>query len=279
MTRYGLLIDVTRCNGCYNCQLACKDEYVGNDHPPYSLSQPQSGQFWMRIEEKERGKFPWVKTAYIPIPCMHCEDAPCMSSGTKGAVYRRKDGVVLIDPKKAKGQREIVRACPYGAIYWNVVSNLPQKCTFCAHLLDSGWKEPRCVEACPTLALRFGDLDDPRSEISKAMASQESETLHPRRKTRPRISYIGLPKLFIAGTIVLSDTDECGVGTRVSLLNPSGSEVGLQQANGFGDFQFERIKRGGRYQLRVEAAGYETKTLNVDLKEDTYLEEILLQRV
>ena len=279
MTRYGLLIDVTRCNGCYNCQLACKDEYVGNDHPPYSLSQPQSGQFWMRIEEKERGKFPWVKTAYIPIPCMHCEDAPCMSSGTKGAVYRRNDGIVLVDPKKAKGQREIVRACPYGAIYWNDALSLPQKCTFCAHLLDSGWKEPRCVEACPTLALRFGDLDDPRSDISKAIASQENEPLHPRRKTRPRVSYIGLPKLFIAGTIVLADTDECGVGSRVSLLNPSGSEVGFQQANGFGDFQFERIKRGGRYQLRVEAAGYETKTLHVDLKEDTYLEEILLERV
>src|SRR4030042_2243769 len=106
MTRYGLLIDVTRCNGCYNCQLACKDEYVGNDHPPYSLSQPHSGQFWMRIAEQERGKFPWVKTAYIPIPCMHCEDAPCMSSGTKGAVYRRKEGIVLVDPKKAKGHRE-----------------------------------------------------------------------------------------------------------------------------------------------------------------------------
>ena len=57
MTRYGMVMDVTRCNGCYNCFLACKDEHCGNDFAPYSLSQPMTGHYWMRLIEKERGKY------------------------------------------------------------------------------------------------------------------------------------------------------------------------------------------------------------------------------
>ena len=65
-------------------------------------------------------------------------------------------------------------SCPYRVIFWNEAANIPQKCTFCAHLLDDGWSEPRCVEACPTEALVFGDLDDPESAVSKAMKSRGS---------------------------------------------------------------------------------------------------------
>ena len=50
------LVDVAKCNGCYNCFIACKDEYCGNDHPPYSLAQPLTGQFWMKIIEKEKSE-------------------------------------------------------------------------------------------------------------------------------------------------------------------------------------------------------------------------------
>ena len=52
MARYGLVVDVTRCNGCYNCFLACKDEYCENEYFPYSVSQPMTGQFWMNVVEK-----------------------------------------------------------------------------------------------------------------------------------------------------------------------------------------------------------------------------------
>ncbi len=103
MTRYGMVIDVTKCNGCYNCFLSCKDEHCGNDNVPYALSQPMTGQFWMRINEKERGKYPWVKVAYTAIPCMHCENAACIKASQNGAIYRRADGIVIIDPEKAKG--------------------------------------------------------------------------------------------------------------------------------------------------------------------------------
>ena len=74
MTRYGMVIDVTKCNGCYNCFIVCKDEYCGNDHKPYSLGQPMTGQSWMKVTEKERGQYPKVKVDYTAIPCMHCEN-------------------------------------------------------------------------------------------------------------------------------------------------------------------------------------------------------------
>jgi Fe-S-cluster-containing dehydrogenase component len=82
---------------------------------------------------------------------------------------KRADGIVLIDPEKSVGQRSLVAACPYGAIWWNAEKNLPQKCTLCAHLLDTGWKAPRCVQACPTGALSIhhtepGHLARPRED-------------------------------------------------------------------------------------------------------------------
>ena len=148
MARYGMVIDETLCNGCYCCFLACRDEHCGNDYPGYSSAQPMSGMNWMRVIEKERGKYPKVKVAYTSVLCMHCDDALCVKMSRDGAVYRRPDGIVIVDPVKAKGQKNIVSTCPYRVIEWNEEKQLPQKCTLCAHLLDQGWKEPRCAEAC-----------------------------------------------------------------------------------------------------------------------------------
>ena len=106
MTTYSILIDVKKCSGCYNCFLACRDEYFGNEYPGYSAAQPLNGQFWMQIQELERGEYPKPKLDYIPKPCLHCQDAPCMGAATGGAVYRRKDGIVMIDPEKAKDPKD-----------------------------------------------------------------------------------------------------------------------------------------------------------------------------
>ena len=170
MSRFALLIDVSKCSGCYNCFLSCRDEHYGNDYPGYSAPQPLNGQFWLQIREIERGKYPKPKVSYIPMTCMHCEEAPCIDLANDDAVYRRNDGIVMIDPDKAKGQKEIVNACPYRRIYWNKELQIPQKCNLCAHRLDEGEKVPRCVESCPTGALIFGDLDDPESEIARISA-------------------------------------------------------------------------------------------------------------
>ena len=118
MTRYGMLMDVTKCNGCYNCFLVCKDEHCGRAHPGYSAAQPMTGHAWISIVNTERGRFPKVKVDYTAIPCMHCDDPACVAAadklgaggagGAQGAIYKRKDGIVLIDPDKAKGKKELV---------------------------------------------------------------------------------------------------------------------------------------------------------------------------
>ena len=170
--RLGIAIDSSLCMACYNCYMACKDEHCGYASK-LSAAQPQMGQFWMDVREWERGdNSRRVKSATVPTPCSHCQDAPCMKAAKDGAVYKRDDGIIIIDPEKAKGQKQIVDACPIGAIYWNEELQLPQKCTMCAELLDDPeylaylgdpkLKQPRCVEACPNRALIFGDLDDPQ---------------------------------------------------------------------------------------------------------------------
>jgi Fe-S-cluster-containing dehydrogenase component len=276
MARYGMLMDVTKCNGCYNCFLVCKDEHCDIAHPPYSAAQPMTGQSWIRIVEKERGKYPKVKVDYIAIPCMHCEHPACVTASPAGAVYQRKDGIVLIDPEKAQGQKNIVSACPYRVIYWNETEQVAQKCTMCAHLLDNGWKEPRCVEACPTGALLFGDLDDPESALSKAAASATTEVLHPEYELAEKVRYVGLPKRFVAGAVVLGDTDECAVGANVSLEGKETTKTAL--TDGFGDFEFEGLPPDETFKVIVSAPSYERREFVVSTASDICLGDIFLAR-
>lgn len=276
VVRYEMIIDVTKCIGCYNCVLACKDEHCGNEYPSYSAAQPITGHFWIKIIEKERGKFPKVKMAFIPVLCMHCENAPCIESSKNGAVYRRRDGIVIIDPEKAVGQKEILTSCPYRVIYWNEERNLPQKCTFCAHLLDQGFKEPRCVEVCPTDALIFGDLDDPNSKLSKFITSIMPESLHPEFALKERVVYVNLPKRFIAGTVVYADTNECAEDVSVTLSNDYGQRT--VKTNAFGDFEFEGLKENTDCTVVIKAPGYKPCTFKVKTRSDVYLGRILLER-
>ena len=269
-----MVIDINKCSGCYNCTLACKDEHCGHDYPGYSASQPMTGHFWMRLIERERGKYPKVKVAYTPIPCMQCSDAACIKAATDGAVYRREDGIVIIDPVKAKGQKQIVSACPYRAIYWNEELQLPQKCTFCAHLLDEGWKEPRCVELCPTGAIMFGDMEDKNSQVARTFAS--GEILHPEYELKDSVVYLNLPKKFIAGTLAYSDTDECAGNVLVTLSSVSQQQTAM--TDNFGDFDFEGLADNIEYTVTIEAQGYKTRILKTKTITDVYLGVIKLAR-
>ena len=169
MTRLGLLIDVTRCSGCYNCFLACRDEHYGNDYPGYSAAQPLNGQFWLQMKEVEGGKYPRPRLNYIAVPCQHCQNAPCIDAAKDGAVYRRDDGIVMIDPEKANGPGPARGLLSVSRHLLERGLELPQKCGMCAQRLDTGDKQPRCAESCPTGAMVFGDLDDPGSEISQRL--------------------------------------------------------------------------------------------------------------
>ncbi|SDO34936.1 4Fe-4S dicluster domain-containing protein [Desulforhopalus singaporensis] len=275
MARFSILVDVAKCNGCYNCFLSCRDEYYGNDYPSYSAAQPLNGQFWMQLVEIERGVYPKPKLSYIPKPCMHCENAPCIDAAKDGAVYRRDDGIVMIDPEKSKGQKEIVNACPYRVIYWNEEQEIAQKCTMCAHRLDEGEKMPRCVESCPTGALLFGDLDDPESEVAKLAARLNFEDLKPEFNTGSLVKYAGVPKRFVAGEVVYRDNQgECAAGVRVSL---SGGGLNLEtKTDVFGDFEFEGLDRNRTYKVLVRADRYQQCEIEFNTPKDVNLGEILL---
>jgi Fe-S-cluster-containing dehydrogenase component len=274
MTRYGMVVDVTKCNGCYSCFIACKDEYCEQDHAPYSVGQPMTGQTWMKVVEKERGRYPKVKVDYIASMCMQCESMPCAAAAPE-AVYKRDDGIVIVDPEKAVDKKGVVTHCPYRAAYWNEETKVAQKCTFCAHLLDAGWKEPRCVEACPVGALIFGDLDDPESEVSKLIASGKTEALAG-YDTGEKVRYIGLPKEFVAGAVVYGDKDEYAKGVTVTLADAGGAAVATAITDGFGDFEFEGLPANTAYKVKIAVPGYARQELDVKTSRSAYLGDIVL---
>jgi Fe-S-cluster-containing dehydrogenase component len=273
MTRYGMVIDTTRCVGCYNCFLTCRDEFSGNDYPGYSAAQTAAGGNWTKVVESERGSYPKVKVSYVPVQCNHCDAASCLKLDQTGAVYRRPDGIVMIDPEKAKGNKGLVGSCPYRQIEWNEERGLPQKCTMCAHLLDQGEPVPRCVESCPSGARVFGDLDDPTSEVAKLVAAG-TVPLHPEYGQKPKVTYTKLPQKFVAGTVILGDKDEVAVGADVTL---SGDGRTLTtKTNGFGDFEFEDLPANVAHTVQVQIPGYRSVTLETRTSKDVYLGHIVL---
>jgi len=249
------VIDVAKCNGCHNCQIVCKDEHVANDWTPIAKPQPDIGQFWLELTERVRGTVPKVKVAYRPHLCMHCDQAPCIEAcPVQGALYKRDDGLVIIDPVKCTGCRLCVDACPYERVIWfNEDLNIAQKCTGCAHLLDDGWTEPRCADACPTLAIRFLDEKDAKELMAKA------EVWKPelKAKVKPRVHYLGLPKKFIAGTVYDPAEEEVVIGATVT-LKPAAGKALTVATDAYGDFWFEDLA-DGTYDLQIKS-GKKVKT-------------------
>jgi Fe-S-cluster-containing dehydrogenase component len=265
-------IDVAQCHDCNNCFMACKDEHCGNDWPGYTAAQPRHGHRWMNIERRERGEYPRNDVAYLPMPCLHCQDAHCMKAAP-GAVTRRPDGIVMIDMEKAKGNEKVlVESCPFGAIYWNAEANVGQKCTMCAHLLDDKeWTPgvPRCVHSCPTGAMQFYNMEP---EEFEKLAKQEgfegyrSDEL----KNKPRVVYKNLTKytknFMSAGVLVNGD---CFENATVTLKGKQGV-LATQKTNFFGEFKFDGLD-SGEYLVEVDAGGRKTSVKAVVEKESLNL--------
>jgi len=271
MKKFSFIIDVAMCENCNNCFLSCKDEHCGNEWPGYSASQPLHGQRWMNIARKERGTFPEIDVAYLPKPCMHCDDAPCIEAAQDNAVYKREDGIVVIDPLKARGQKKLVKSCPFGAIWWNEEVQLPQKCTFCAHLLDKGWKQPRCVQSCPTGALAFLHVED--DELETIVQKENLECFGTSSSSaRPRCFYKNLhryTKCFIAGSVASGNEgeSECVEGAIVKLLQ-GGVLLSEQKSDDFGDFKFDRLPpKSGNYSIEIETTEGVKRAVNIQLEE------------
>jgi len=279
MSKWNLIIDVANCTNCNVCVLACQDEHCGNSFPGYAAEMPKLGHRWIDIRQKVRGSGSLVDVAYLPVPCQHCDDGPCLKAGKDGAVTKRADGIVIIDPEKAKGQREIVDACPYGAIWWNEELQLPQHWIFDAHLLDEGWKEPRMQQVCATQAVRAVKVEDAGME---SIAAEEGlEHLAPEHGTRPRVWYKNLhryTKSFIAGSVEAEKGGvvDCVEGAKVT-LSQDGKPLQHAETDNYGDFKFDGlVEDSGAYRITVEAKGHKPATLNVTLTDSVNLGAIAL---
>jgi Fe-S-cluster-containing dehydrogenase component len=207
--KWVMVIDQGKCIGCNYCTFACK---AANDIPG-------DAQWNVVSVEGHTSKGP----AYLPRPCQHCEHAPCVEVCPVGATYHRADGLVEMDYKKCIGCRYCEIACPYNARVFNwqdpaqmanqyvpkwgtpEIPRRPrgvvEKCTFCAQRIDRGLEHgqtpgvdydatPACVNACPVGARIFGDLNDPNSNVSKALAKQRSFRLREDLGTNPRVYYL-----------------------------------------------------------------------------------------
>ncbi len=199
--KYGMVIDLKLCIGCYACVIACKAENVT---PP--------GVFWCRLLEKEEGRYPSFRRTFLSLPCMHCEEPPCRDICPTGATVKREDGIVTIDYDVCIGCRACMMACPYGSrFYWGKPKDTMyfpenptpyeqagvqeyqratvQKCDFCSHRLEKGL-EPACVITCPTKARTFGDLDDSMSEVSRLIKEKRGTRLLEELGTNPSVYYV-----------------------------------------------------------------------------------------
>ncbi len=277
MKKWNLIVDVAKCTNCNLCTLANQDEHVDNVFEGYSAPMPRHGHRWIDIRSNERGSGPLMDVAYVPVMCQHCDDAPCIAAAKNGAVTKRPDGIVHIDPVKAKGQKAIADACPYGAVRWNEALELPQHWFFDAHLLDRGWAEPRCVTVCATGALKSIKVTD--EEMAELKSREGLRELQPDSATKPRVHYKNLGRYtheFVGGTIIktVDGVTDCVANAKIK-LERSGSVVGEALTDAYGEFKIEGLNPdSGRYRVVVEVAGREAKRLDLDLRKSVYLGRI-----
>jgi len=280
-SKWNMIVDIERCNNCRACFLAVKDEHTGNDFPGYAAEQPPQGHNWLDIERKERGTYPIVDAHFMPVMCNHCDDAPCMKVAKNGAIRKREDGIVIIDPVKSKGQREIVDACPYGAISWNEDKQVPQAWIFDAHLLDTGWTKTRAEQCCPTDVFRSLKVED--AEMQRIAAEEGLEVLQPELGTRPRVYYKNMhfmTKCFVGGSVVVivDGVEECAAEAAVTLLQ-NGREIGSAITDTFGEFKIDKLEPGsGSHELRVAGSGGRLSKQFVLGSESLYLGVLELAR-
>lgn len=266
--KWNLVIDVAKCFNCNGCALACHDEYHGNEFPGYAAEMPKHGHRWIDILPRETGQKPMVEVTYLPVTCNHCDNPPCLKVAKDGAVVKRTDGIVLIVPEKARGQKQIVDACPYKAVFWNEEKQLPQAWPFDAHLLDQGWSRTRGSQMCPTQAMQTLHVTD--DEMQALVKRDGLEVLSPEFGAKPRVYYRNLRRyysVFIGGSLTrkVNGLEDCAADVTVRMLHQD-KVMAEQISDAFGEFRFSNLKQdSGTYQLQI----LDMPPLSVDLKQQS----------
>ncbi len=212
--RWGMLINLDKCVGCYSCVVKCKQEHF---FPP--------DVFGGRLLIAETGVYPRAIKHVYPVLCNHCKEARCVDACPTRATQRREDGIVWVDPDKCTGCRYCLMACPYQVrtYYSEEKEYYPGqgltefekqgkelspfqigtviKCNFSMERFDNGIKQglkpgvdrdatPACVITCPSKARYFGDLEDPDSEVSVLIRKWRPVQLHPEFGSDPSVCYV-----------------------------------------------------------------------------------------
>lgn len=271
--KLNLIIDVARCENCNNCVIAAKDEYVGNQHAGYSAPMAKDSAEIIAIDRKVRGSAPVIDTAYLVRLCNHCDNAPCMKAGGD-AVYKRHDGVVIIDPVKAKGRKDIVKSCPYGAIVWNEEEQLPQNWIFDVHLLDQGWKQPRCQQSCPTGVFETLKVTDAQMQAQAEV--EQLEVLLPKLDTKPRVYYRNLHRFnrcIIAGSVVatVDGSEDCVADAEIR-VEQNQTLMGSAKTDSYGEFKVDKLlPNSGEYTVIIEHPLFQKLEVNAEVGQSIYL--------
>ena len=179
--RFAMVLDTRRCIDCKACTVACKAE---NQVP----LGPQNHRNWVS-EEKLRGKFPNLGQSFTPGQCMQCGNTPCNRVCPTSATGVNPDGIITVEEHKCIGCKYCMTACPYNARYYNEEKGAVDKCTFCAHRIYQG-RPPACVDTCPTKVRVFGDLNDPKSEVSRLLVKHPYRVIKPEMGTKPFLFYL-----------------------------------------------------------------------------------------
>lgn len=250
--KWHLISNCNNCSSCNNCVLVTNDEYVGNAFPGYSAPKPVAGSPWMEKKRVERGNDSMIDVAHYIDTCMNCREPACVNKKSEGVVYQRDDGIVIIDPEKAKGRKDIVGMCPHGHIHWNEDLELPQKWTWDAHLLDAGWKQPRATSVCPTGGLVAVKATD--AEMEARVASGELTMRDAKRGSRlydkgsDRVS-----KCFVGASLytIADGIEDCASGVKL-VLKRDGGIIAEAESDEFGEFCFDGLDgEGENYALEI----------------------------
>lgn len=241
--RWGMVVDLNRCVGCQTCTIACKH---ANDTPP--------GVQWRRVLDVELGTFPDVQRLFMVVGCQHCADPPCVPVCPTGATRQRPDGLVTMDYDVCIGCAYCAVSCPYQArtivhqprgYYGDATTRqenatahpervgVAQKCTFCQDRITAGLERgltpgvhpeatPACSAACIAQAIRFGDFNDPGSQVSQLSREQPTLQLNAGLGTDPQIRYLYTTPA-VPGREIVTDDEE-------RLADPANPLVGSPQA-------------------------------------------------